>query len=810
MGERHKFTYTKGGAVESSDTIASVADSATQQEAVVQPQQPVDPRIAAVKQKLEVEKRTQQTDGFVGDVFDHMDTPAQTDAPKRKNAKKKTDKPEKPQKEKRKKSKAGRIVMAVVAGLLVIILATGGLGFAGVLDIGGIIASTGMGVTYYSYEVKDYDTLLRYLRHPSLKPGDTLRVSGDHVIDVAQEFGDFAVLPLVNVTGGSVKFKGGSVLLSGAADGIDMSGVSFEDCKLYIEAPQTALKLGSASDENINARTLNGSAHTRDLTLPFAGTRMTVPVTINNESGAAQSNLQVYLTSPSFLFTDGDTFIIDNLPSGGSITKDVNVVALEGGRLQIMAYATDGGNLLAFGKSDYINVLGAGFYSGDLHTHTTASQSQREGTLDGNIRAGYAHGLSFIASVEVGKVVDEDTGRETDVDVEAEKLPQGEVDAITGSNGFFLQLTAGETGENSRHLLIYDSDKRPRSDYGEVIPDYGTWTYNDAIREVTRDVEDEETGEFIRRGGFVILPHFFDYGDISASVDMAKTQYGATGIEIVTGLYRYQEADGSHRTEVRCALNVWIAINAQGKQKLFAVLTSNNLESDAVGSRYVSCNMPTLSEQNIYDSIRSGNFYSSNGPQLRFRLGGMDMGQDVSAPEGAKLIANCYAADSKPLTAVRLVKYEVTRKMEDPQPVIVYEEDLTGKGVYSFQKSIEVETAGVNEFYRFEAISEKAAYYEDVGVALSNPIWVKVEEKASASAIETISNVLGKKVQQAPNGAYYIQSAGVLPAFVHVSTTGEKVTIQVHKFGSKLLVDYVTIDVLSANGSHTVERVYLI
>ena len=698
-------------------------------------------------------------------------------------------------------------LLVAVASLLVVVIIIGSLGITGILDVSGLLSKVGIGRGSGStYDVENRDALLIYLKHPSLTSGDVLNLSGSFIVDVNNDFDGFAEIPLVSFTGnGSVTFTGGIVFMTGDESNVDLGRASFNNTTLYIEAPESSITSGSIPDTYINAKKLNDSAHLQDLELLFPGTRMSVPVIFTNETSSDLENVKISLTSPSFIFEDGDSYILASIPANGTVTQDIPVVATEAGRLSIFAYSVDdSGSLIVSGKSDYVNIFGPGYYSGDMHTHTDFSRSIRYGTIPGNIQAGYDHGLSFIVSVEN--------------ELEAEHYTQAMVDKVTGHPGIIQQYTGYELGPHNRHLLIYGTDVRPSSSFGEVIDGYGIWTYQAAINEV------------VAANGIAVLSHFFDYGDIIESVNLAKSSLGAH-VETLCSTHKYSEMDA----ETECALNVWNGLNVSGEH-VYGIMSSNNMYPDDVGMRFVKGYMANLAEENFKKFLQTGNFFSSNGPELRFELGGFQMGQeliwgvpmieDPEAPAAAegeepRMIADpdaapstataaVHASDIYPLTAVRLIKYEITRKVDSENAIVVFEEDLTGKGIYSYYNEIEIEL-GMNEFIRLEVLSEQAHYYDDIGVALSNPIWIKGGQKDNYSAINSISNILGADVKTAPNGTLYIHSnLGIVPGLVRVGHDGQKVTVTYNRVNSDKLADYVVVDVLTEAGTHTVKKIYLV
>ncbi len=830
---------------------------------------------------------------------------------KRKAAPKKAGKEKAGAKEPRKASKQDKpkdpakrkkitLIVSIAAAVVLVFGGLFGLVYTGYLDI--------LPVKYHTYEVADNDTLLQYLKHPSLRAGDTLNLASSFTVDVQEDLGGYAILPLVNYGGsGSVNFTGGTVVLAGGADSCSMNNVSFSDCDVYIDAPATDISWSNASGSaKVNAKSLNGSASLSELDLLCVGAKTTIPVTIENVSGSSLTNVQVKFTSASCVFTEGETYEIPEIAAGGSVTAEVPVILTEAGRVQIIAYGTDeSGNTLLLGKSDYVNVAGDGYYAGDIHTHTEESVFKREGTMEGNITNAYDHGMSFIFSQETRESEEEEAQKDyeewlvedaerkkaekeearrkaeeeaaaaenggdttgggtteggdtstggttpegggtdtsgsgtpaegaslrgsfslpvmmTDEEEEdsdtltsdeilaeitkrgeeyiAERVDQSKVDSLTGSTNAFLQIPAIETGRASRHMLIYGATVAPSSGYGVVSPyttkhnDTGQWTYQDAIYEVTD------------AGGLVILPHFFKDGELEGNLSMAKSVYGITAIEYLSAEML------STNTECQIEYNIWNNYNVQGRQRVYVVMSSNAYTSQDVGLQYIKGHLSSLTEENCVELLRSGEFIATNGPEVRFTLGGHVMGSEISLAQesGTMAKARFYVSDDTPLTNVTLYCYEITGLMEDLEPEIVFSEDFTGKGVYSHTGEIDVELKP-NCFYRVEVHSESNNRGDDIGIGLSNPIWVaKQTSLKNTTMLEELNYMFGGEVKQAPNGTYYIEADHFTTNMLNVKTDGKYTDIAYHEYNSDLMADKVTVLITASDTTQTIETIYIV
>ena len=789
-----------------------------------------------------------------------------------------------------KKSNVGKTVGIVAAALLAVAIVCTALYYFGVVDF--------FPQKAYTYEAADTETFLKYLSHPSLKAGDTINTTGDIVVDVDEEFGGFASLPLVNLSG--VEFKNGSVLFLGGEgqSSASLDGITFTDCEVYLDAESTNVTFSAVEDDTyINCKTLNGTAHLVDYDFPMVGAKMTVAVKLTN-TGSALTNAEVTFSSPSYIFPEGETFSVDSIPANGSVEVNVPVIAVEGGRTRILAHDSTGA---VSGDSGFVDIIGTGYYSGDTHTHSSESyKTKRTSTVEENVEAGYENGMSFIFSVEnvysqdeedkaneevwaqeeavrkklaaaqaaaeeaaaeeeeesaddttdttsadataaggdnsvqlsstsdkrslpvlLANLIDDEGDMTVSSDDEddaveiriegqdpkygtkfAEQLTQSDVDSIVGGSGRFIQIAGAETGQNSQHLLYVNSDIWPRSDYGRTIYKFGLWTYQNAIDYITDD------------GGIVILPHFFDR-DSSSALSTIKGIYGETAIEIMSG------GRGSDSVETTLEINSWDMINAYGMNKLFAVMASNNTSASEVGTRYISGLMGRLTEENIYTMLESGNYIATNGPTVRFELGGAQMGETTFVPasamaeDGSSTVttqAKIYACDDSPLTSVRLIRCKITNIIDTPQTEDVINIDLTGQNVYEYSDVIDVEVSA-DEFYRLEVRSEEDDLGDDVGVGLSNPVYIYDSGSYSESVVSArgFGYKLGGEAVKTANNRWIVKTHNFIPSLFSVDTDAAYTDIVSHKLGSSKFADYVSVYMLALDAkTSTCEKVYIV
>ena len=732
-------------------------------------------------------------------------------------------------KKKRKKSKKRRGWLFLL--LLIIPIAAGILFYYGKQYIDDVIdiavaetldyyngpKSTILTLEPHNYVVSSIDELLIYLTHPSLNEGDTIVINDDFMVDCNEAFDGYLMLGLINFDckSGSITFTGGTVVMvSGREEAISLNGISFVDTHLFIDAASVDLTWREApASALINTKTLNGSPSLiPNLSIPAPGCRMTVDVNLHNITSSDQKDIEIQLISPYFTFM-GEPPVV-SIPANGSMTLSVDTVIREGGRARIIAVGLDSDREKVIeGSSEFLELLGGGFYSGDPHTHTSASYTDRDGsTLEDNIFYAAQKGHSFIISVENDKF--------------AQKLSQQEVDSIVGESDVFLQLTALETGRRNqlRHLMLYNynSEVIPRSDY--EVTYLRNYTLQHAIWKAME--EDPDT--------IVYLPHPFGYGlNIGDSLANLSSLYGITGIELI------DQTAFSDFSEFRITLNVWNNLNIYDRQRVFGIGASNNIYSEYVGSRYTKGYMTELSEENIYKMLREGNMFASNGPELRFSLSDVKMGHDLYVGTDDIMLAKIYASSETPLKAVRVVRYDVDGKWEDLTPDYVLDLDFSHKNVYEYEAILPIE-APTNldrsgnlvvqkSIYRLEVWSESSPYYPDKGMAFGNPIWVSADgERLGTSPafteivyketppvidilgfnldIKFINDYIEKKfsekmpdnlggavLYQLVNGDYYIKGDFTIYALHAYPKDDQLAVIGYHVYNSKCVPDKVTV-----------------
>ncbi len=416
-----------------------------------------------------------------------------------------------------------------------------------------------------------------------------------------------------------------------------------------------------------------------------------ITVSVKNVTDQPIQDVQLEIRAPYFVhLLESGKGAISELAPGEQKEWKVQAAALEGGRSDIQATASKEGMFQLISRQSF-DAFGAGYYGGDNHTHTKHSDGVN--TIAENSASVYGKRLlSWAWSQEHNKF-----------------SHKADADQVTASyDGRFLSLAGTEVTTSMGHALVYGNDQAPRFDI-----DGQRYTWQDSINEVTN------------QGSLFYFAHPFE------QTYALKTPYewrGFTGVEVWNGTWHALDRGVNER-----AFKFWDEINIRGDRKYYGITNTDAHTRDKAGDTYSKGRMEGLTEENVLELLRTGSYFGTNGPEIRFSLDGIDMGGTLRINESGKAVMNIEAMDpNSSLTRVQVIKYPVTGDMADyDKREIVFEEDLTGQGKNLYLKSLEIPVKD-REFYRLEVFSEKSNENSSgigpltgTGFAYSNPIWIE-------------------------------------------------------------------------------------
>lgn len=497
-------------------------------------------------------------------------------------------------------------------------------------------------------------------------------------------------------------------------------------------------------------------------------------VSVTNNSQEELNGLTCRVSMPYLLVSaDGGELAMGGIAPGESKTYTVRARAVEAGRGKASFTITSGAGIpLSFER--YVSVSGAGWYGGDDHSHTVYSDGS--GTVKSNTDVAYEKGLSWLYSTDHNSI-----------------RQYADTETITdGGRGDFLSIAGNELTSNIGHALGYCIPYADSSVYAVkgltkiASAADGQRTWQDVIDEVNAD------------GGFVYVAHpnypGLQYPDI---YDIRNF----TGIEVWNGFYH--ALDNVNRV----ALDYWDSLNSRGEKKYYGIANSDAHNSGKIGDPCVMVYLPSLSIDNVNQYLQEGNCFGTNGPQLRFDIDGVGMGQALKiAQDGETVRINLRAFDQKyDLTGVTLYKSQVTGSAELNRET-VQSWDLTGLGLREWSATVEL-PAHDGEFYRIELTSEKgttgtggAGTGSGTGFAFSNPIWIEAGGQ-NAAEVTGLTYGTGSAVTAGQGGNYYILANPADTITADRLTVGATSGADVEK-SYDADGDVLRVTVTSADGTH--------
>ncbi len=433
-----------------------------------------------------------------------------------------------------------------------------------------------------------------------------------------------------------------------------------------------------------------------------------ITITVRNLTNEILNDVTVDVQPPYFVdLLDDGTVTIPMMEAQSQVEVTFRAVALEGGRSVIKANVSH--VLFNITRKNSFDVNGGGYYAGDNHTHTKHTDGVH--TIAQNADSVYNKRLlNWVWS--------------TEHNIYSHKQ---DADTVTASYGDrFLSLAGTEITTHAGHALVYGMNSLPRFDINNNAGS-GGFSWQDSINEVTS------------QGGLIYIAHPFE------QTYLFQDPYqwtGFTGVEVWNGTWHALDNGVNER-----AFKFWDEINIRGEAKYYGIANTDGHTKDKVGDTYSKGWMPGLTEVNVLTLLRNGGYYGSNGPEIRFSIGGVDMGGTLKLTRSGEAPFTIQAYDpNSNLTRVRVIKYPVTGDIADyASREVVFEADLTSLKTNTFIKSFSLPVAD-KEFYRLEVFSEKANENSSgigpltgTGFAFSNPVWVELSESTNAVAIESIS-----------------------------------------------------------------------
>lgn len=346
---------------------------------------------------------------------------------------------------------------------------------------------------------------------------------------------------------------------------------------------------------------------------------------------------------------------------------------------------------------------GAGWYSGNTHSHSTYSDGKS--TLEENRKAMMDCGQSFIYST------DHNTTNHFE-----ELLAY----AKAGEQENFLHLPGWEFTTKFGHAIAYRSGQTMSTDRITERNNLSMWQ---------SFVDDENAA-----GAFVYLAHPYEAPRYEFGDDVLCGIKGMVGVEAWNG-YNYHALAYQNRKN----FEIWDALNRRGDRHYYGNSVSDAHTMKGQGSPYIKGYLEKLDRSAVEELLMSGKYFGSNGPEIRLSIGEAGMGETCRVE-----------TDDKNRKTKKRMVLDVFDPLGDIQEIRVYRGHIDGeytvkpntKAVLEFYpigedekrnfvKQIYLDVAA-GEFYRAEVITGLGvtAYLADPekiekGFAFTNPVWIE-------------------------------------------------------------------------------------
>ncbi|MCL1916757.1 MAG: CehA/McbA family metallohydrolase [Peptococcaceae bacterium] len=384
---------------------------------------------------------------------------------------------------------------------------------------------------------------------------------------------------------------------------------------------------------------------------------------------------------------------LDSLASGQALEIPLTYTFNHGGRHQFCGWI-EGQQVSTLWK-DTVFLSGAGFYSGDTHTHSCYSDGM--GTLAENRDSMLEKGHSFLYST------DHDTMEHQEGILDFHKQDESKS---------FLHIAGWEFTSQYGHALAYGTaspaDPKRISQHGDLAG------WQDFVHEMKN------------RNGIVFFAHPYEAPEFEFGDTVVYNIRGITGIEVWNG-YNYHAINNPNRQ----AFHLWDKLNMAGKGHYIGNAVSDAHTAPKQGTPFIKGYLAELSTQAVHHMLKRGGFFGSNGPEIVFFMNGQGMGDTCKLTQGKMVHAQLRVFDPLGrLERITLLRGKIHG--EKMQEVLHATPQGETEGTL-WEKDWHFDVAP-GEFYRVEVLSEMgtASYNRDLkkqekGFAFSNPIWVEDE-----------------------------------------------------------------------------------
>ncbi len=343
------------------------------------------------------------------------------------------------------------------------------------------------------------------------------------------------------------------------------------------------------------------------------GTTFTATVTLNNLSQTTTYDQVLVIIKPPITITSTlDTIVIPTMLPNQTLTVNFELTAVEGSGNCLVNVETKT-STRSMSQSDMrLFVSGKGWYSGDNHTHSIFSDGTS--TIEENVNQAKMKGLSFLSSTDHNTVNQKAT-------------------VIGLKSSYFLPIVGTEVTTLAGHALALFCDV--------FVPwePLSTSTLADA-QNIINTINKSKNGTAIS-----VIAHPY-----LATVTWKWTDViNMNGYEVFNGFMPYRS------NETLLAFQLWDEKLKAGA-RVYGFAESDAHIKEMVGRLKVCILAADLKENAVYDAIKSGRFYGTNGPDLRFSIDTVQMGDSLYTVSKKSVNIQLTAYSCEGLDSVRLIK----------------------------------------------------------------------------------------------------------------------------------------------------------
>ncbi len=364
-----------------------------------------------------------------------------------------------------------------------------------------------------------------------------------------------------------------------------------------------------------------------------------------------------------------------------------------------------------------LSVKGQGYYRGDNHSHSTRSDGQNNNSVKDNcLRVYDTRAISWLTPTDHSFINKEDYQEVNNQFDDFVCMPNSAEYGIVGHSFPKGVYPNGKLGEHALQYNISHLDNN--------VSTGRTW----------QDIIDEVNTQ----NGVFYIAHPY-YPSIWWEEENIRNAKNINGIEVWQG--DYHALDEVNRK----AFIIWDEVNRKGK-KVMGLANSDGHFLHRLGHPFIMAKLDYLNIENIFDVLRSGHYYGSNGPYINFRINDKSNGETFFIEDNQKIKADLFCYTKGYIEKIIIIKNRIGNNHAE----VIFEKNNLGTNYYENELILDVE---IGDFYRVEIITSNAEIgpgcflgnFHGKGFAYTNPIWIEKGIEEEFNSLSYSNNLIMKK-----------------------------------------------------------------